>query len=550
MLSTHQISKTYAINQVLKDISFTVNPGEKIGLIGPNGCGKSTLLRILAGQETPDSGAFHLDPPDLHVGYLPQGGNLPEEMTFSAYLQRMQGDLPGLTRRLEEMAEKLSASQPAFALQQEYDVLLTRITEAAAAEARTAALLHSFRLSSLPGSLPLASLSGGQKTRLNLVGLLLQDPRLLLLDEPTNHLDPAMLEWLEDWINQSHCGVLVVSHDRTFLDRVTRTIFELDSKTHALKMYPGNFSAYLAQKDEERARHWQEYTGQQEEIRQLTSAAQHIRGIAQFRKGGKADTGDKFAKAYFANRGLRTVRRAKNIEARVEKLLNEDHIDKPHDPWQMKMDFESIPESGRNVLVLDQLTIGYGRIPILSDLNAVIRFGDRVALSGENGCGKTTLLRTAAGLLPPLTGHCRLGSNVIPGFLTQEQENLHPEENALATLQRSVSAPESDARAYLHKYLFANDEVFTPVRNLSWGQRVRLSLACLVAGGCNFLLLDEPLNHLDIPSRAEFEHALKEFGGTILAVTHDRYFIQRFASRQWHIEKGMLADINLTPPGE
>jgi ATPase subunit of ABC transporter with duplicated ATPase domains len=356
-----------------------------------------------------------------------------------------------------------------------------------------------------------------------------------------------MLEWLEDWLLNSRCGVLIVSHDRTFLEMVTDTTFEIDPRTHTLTAYAGNYSAYLAQKEEEQARQKQEYSDQQEEIRQLTDAARRIRGIAVFRKGGKADTGDKFAKAFFANRGLATIKRAKNIEARVERLLNEDHIIKPRASWQMKMEFKGVSESGRDVLVLDHLTIGYGDTPILTDLNAVIRYGNRVALSGENGCGKTTLLRTVVGVLPPLFGLCRMGASVIPGFLTQEQENLLPEDNALLTLQRTASLPESDARAYLHKYLFTNDEVFTPVKNLSWGQRVRLSLACLVAGGCNFLLLDEPLNHLDLPSRAQFERALVDFSGTVLAVTHDRYFTARFATRLWHITKGQLTVTSTVP---
>lgn len=544
MLTVNKLSKNYGTFSVLKEISFTINAGEKTGLIGPNGCGKSTLLRILAGLESPDSGSFHFNPPNLRFGYLPQGGNLPEEMTFAEYVQKIQGDLPALTRRLETLAKKLSSGIASLPLQDEYDRLLEKIEEATIAESRTTALLHSFGLDALSGSLKPSSLSGGQKTRLNLVGLLLKEPRLLLLDEPTNHLDPVMLEWLENWINQSHCGVMIVSHDRVFLDRVIHTIFELDARTHELRAFPGNYSAYLDQKEEERERHWQEYTDQQEEIRQLTEAARHVRSIAKFRIGGKADTGDKFAKAYFANRGLRTIKRAKNIEARVEKLLNEDRIDKPRDSWSMKMEFTGIAESSRNVLVLDHLVVGYGTTTILKDLNAAVRFGERITLSGENGCGKTTLLRTIAGLLPALSGNCRLGPGVIPGFLTQEQENLQPGNNALETLQLSRSIPETEARAYLHKYLFANDEVFTLVKNLSWGQRVRLSLACLVINGCNFLLLDEPLNHLDISSRAQFEQALGDFDGAVLAVTHDRYFIERFAHRKWLIENGTLGEVS------
>jgi ATP-binding cassette subfamily F protein 3 len=547
MLTAHHLSKTYGITPVLSEVSFSINPAEKIGLVGPNGCGKTTLLRILAGLEPADGGSVQFNPPSVRVGYLPQGGNLPADLTLGDYLQQMQGNLPVLTTRLELLASHLAADPGSPSLQQEYDQVLADLADSSDAATRTPTLLASFGLDALPASLSLASLSGGQKTRLNLVGLLLRDPRLLLLDEPTNHLDPVMLEWLEDWLLNSRCGVLIVSHDRTFLEMVTDTTFEIDPRTHTLTAYAGNYSAYLAQKEEEQARQKQEYSDQQEEIRQLTDAARRIRGIAVFRKGGKADTGDKFAKAFFANRGLATIKRAKNIEARVERLLNEDHIIKPRASWQMKMEFKGVSESGRDVLVLDHLTIGYGDTPILTDLNAVIRYGNRVALSGENGCGKTTLLRTVVGVLPPLFGLCRMGASVIPGFLTQEQENLLPEDNALLTLQRTASLPESDARAYLHKYLFTNDEVFTPVKNLSWGQRVRLSLACLVAGGCNFLLLDEPLNHLDLPSRAQFERALVDFSGTVLAVTHDRYFTARFATRLWHITKGQLTVTSTVP---
>ena len=547
MLTAHHLSKTYGIAPVLRDVSFSVNASEKIGLIGPNGCGKTTLLRILAGLEPADSGTFQFNPPTLRFGYLPQGGSLPADLALGDYLQQMQGNVPALTTRLEKLASRLTSDPGSPALQQEYDQVLSDLADSSSAAARTPALLASFGLDALPASLPLSALSGGQKTRLNLVGLLLQDPRLLLLDEPTNHLDPAMLEWLEDWLVHSRCGVLIVSHDRTFLDKVTSTTFEIDPRTHSLTAYPGTYSAYLAQKEEEQARQRQEYSDQQEQIRQLTDAARRIRGLAVFRKGGKADTGDKFAKAFFANRGLATIKRAKNIEVRVERLLTEDHIEKPRPSWQMKMDFKDVPESGRDVLVLDQLTIGYGSTPILANLNAVIRYGDRVALSGQNGCGKTTLLRTAAGILPPLSGRCRLGASVIPGFLTQEQENLRPEDNALLTLQRTASLPETDARAYLHQYLFANGEVFTPVKNLSWGQRVRLSLACLVAGGCNFLLLDEPLNHLDLPSRSQFERALADFSGTVLAVTHDRYFVARFATQLWQITDGQLTIRSAVP---
>ncbi|PKN89548.1 MAG: hypothetical protein CVU45_07080, partial [Chloroflexi bacterium HGW-Chloroflexi-7] len=365
MLVVHHLSKSYGISPVLTDVSFAINPGEKIALVGPNGCGKTTLLRILAGQEKPDSGSYQLNPPDLCVGYLPQGGNFNSDETLADFIRRTEGDLPGLSLQLEELANQLMQSPLNTGLQRQYDAVLAQIEERSCSAAGAPSVLASLGLDHLPGDLSLSALSGGQKTRLSLASILLANPKLLLLDEPTNHLDFEMLEWLESWLKHSRCAVLVVSHDRTFLDQVAETILELDATTHMLKAYPGNYSDYLEQKEAEQARHWQEYTDQQAEIRELTKAARHVRSIATFKKGGKADTGDKFAKAFFANRSLATVKRAKNIEARVEKLLNEDRIDKPRSSWQMKMDFTSAPESGRDVLILEDLSIGYGDTVIL-----------------------------------------------------------------------------------------------------------------------------------------------------------------------------------------
>jgi ATP-binding cassette subfamily F protein 3 len=266
----------------------------------------------------------------------------------------------------------------------------------------------------------------------------------------------------------------------------------------------------------------------------------HYRGIATFRKGGKADSGDKFARGFFANRGLATVRRAKSIEKRVEHLLTDEKIDKPRDSWQMKMEFGQIPSSSRLVLALEDLTIGYGDKIILEHLDAALGFGEQAVLVGANGCGKSTLLRTITGALAPLGGRVRLGPSVRVGFMAQEQEGLSPALTVLQTLQNTASMNETAARTYLHKFLFSGDEALLPVGQCSFGMRSRLALACLVAQGCNFLLLDEPLNHLDLPSRNQFENALSGFDGTILAVVHDRYFIDRFATRIWKIEEGKL----------
>ncbi len=541
MLVVHHLSKSFGITPVLTDISFAINPGEKIALVGPNGCGKTTLLRILAGQDRSDSGNVQFNPPDLSVGYLPQGGSFNAEDTFADFIRRAEGDLPGLSLQLEGLAGQLMRSPQSIALQRQYDTVLAQIEERSSSATSAPAVLASLGLDQLPGKLPLSALSGGQKTRLGLAGILLANPKLLLLDEPTNHLDFEMLEWLETWLLHSRCAVLVVSHDRAFLDNVAHTILELDPATHTLKSYPGNYSEYLEQKQAEQKKQWDEYRDQETEIRRMkqdiTRTKQqslHVELTTTPRQPGVRRIAKKVAK--------KALSREKKLDRYIE---SEDRVEKPHESWQMKMDFASTPESGRDVLILEDLSIGYGQTVILSGLNAVLRYGERAALVGPNGCGKTTLLRTAAGILAVLGGRCRLGANVIPGYITQEQEDLVSGLNALTTFQRSASLNETESRAFLHKYLFSGDEVFTSVGSLSYGQRARLALACLVARGCNFLLLDEPLNHLDLPSRAQFEQALADFEGTILTVVHDRYFIERYATHVWQIQEKELKTLKM-----
>jgi ATP-binding cassette, subfamily F, member 3 len=538
MLVVHHLSKSFGITPVLKDISFGINAGEKVALVGPNGCGKSTLLRILAGQERMDSGTYQFNPPELNIAYLPQGSSFNAEETFEDYLRRVQGDLPSLSQQLEELAVQLMHSPQNAALHHEYDSLLSRIEERADSSATAPAILASLGLEGIPGNLPLSALSGGQKTRLGLTSILLANPKLLLLDEPTNHLDFEMLEWLETWLKHSRCTVLVVSHDRAFLDNVVQTILELDPDSHSIKEYKGTYSEYIEQKESEKKKQWEEYRDQETEIKRMKQdivrtkqQSLHVELTTTPRQPGVRRIAKKVAK--------KALSREKKLDRYIE---SEDRVEKPRESWQMKMDFASIPESGRDVLILENLSIGYGPTVILSGLNAVLRYGERAALVGPNGCGKTTLLRTAAGHLPVLTGRCRLGANVIPGYITQEQEELDSGFNALITFQHSASLNETESRAFLHKYLFSGEDVFTPVNSLSYGQRARLALACLVARGCNFLLLDEPLNHLDLPSRAQFEQALADFEGTILTVVHDRYFIKRYATRLWLIENGCLVD--------
>lgn len=539
MLSVQNISKNYGVETILDKVSLILNPGDCLALVGPNGCGKTTLLRIISGLEKPDAGTVTLDPPNISLGYLEQGFHPAPKDTLGSFLARAEGDLPSLTSRLEALANHLASDPGQNDLQAEYDRILAQIEAASENAGGGPAVLAALGLAGVPLDAPASRLSGGQKTRLSLAGVLLSSPQLLLLDEPTNHLDLEMLVWLESWLvatrQRGSAGILLVSHDRAFIDRAATGILEIDPRTHHLRAYAGNYSDYLAQKDAEREHQHQEYTDQQMEIARLQETALHLRGLAKFRKGGKADTPDKFAKGFFANRSPGTVGRAKHIETRIQELLNNDRVEKPKDSWQMKFDFGSLPPSGRDVIILESLTAGYAGVPLLENLEHVVRYGQRIALVGPNGCGKTTLLRTITGAVPPLSGVARLGSNVRPGYMTQEQEELNPALNALSSIQREVAFNETNARAFLHYFLFSGDDVFTQVSQLSYGERARLSLACMVARGCNLLMLDEPINHLDIPSRTRFEQALAQFQGTILAVVHDRYFIQGFANLIWEV---------------
>ena len=537
MLTAHQLTKSYGIQTILQDISFSVSAGDRIGLIGPNGCGKSTLMRLLAGLETPDSGKIALTVPHLRVGYLAQGFEPAPGQTISDALNLHPVNETELASQIAALALEIAQNPRNTAAQASYDHLLGQLSTPIIPPETVLAPLG---LGALPLETPVAHLSGGQKTRLALAKILLNDPHLLLLDEPTNHLDITMLEWLETWLNSFHGAVLIVSHDRAFLDNTVTSTLELDPTTHGLKAYPGNYTDYVEQKLTEREHQLQAWQDQQDEIAQLKAAAAHIRGLTKMKKGGKADSGDKFAAGFFGNRATKNVaRRAKHIEARIEKLLNEDKIERPRPSWQIKLDFGAPAHQSKDVLIADHLSIGYApEKPILTGLHLHIRAGQRIALIGENGSGKTTLIRTITGQIPALSGTLKVGETVKLGYMAQEQELLNPTLSGLETIQKVAPFNETEARHFLHFFLFSGDDPLRPSGSYSYGERARLMLALLVAQGCTFLVLDEPINHLDIHSRARFEQALANFKGAVLAVVHDRYFINNFAEEIWSVENG------------
>jgi len=538
MLTAHHIHKTYGIQPILQDISFSVSNSERIGLIGPNGCGKTTLMRILAGIEQPDSGTVASTRPNLRIGYLAQGMDFEPDQTLQTALSLASVSQAELETEIESLALALTSNPNDATLHTKYDSTLNQLSTF---NLQPANILGPLGLADIPLDTPIAHLSGGQKTRLMLARVLLEEPHLLLLDEPTNHLDIEMLEWLEGWLNRFQGAALIVSHDRAFLDNTVTSILELEPKTQSMKAYPGDYTDYLDSKQKEFEKQHDEYQDQIIELRKLHNAARHLRRISQFKKGGKGDTNDKFAKGFFGDRTTHTARRALRIEKRIENTLEEDRKEKPIQSWQIKLDFGAPAHQSKDVLITDLLSIGYAPDnPLLENLNLHIRAGQRIGLTGANGTGKTTLIRTIAGKLRPLAGSLKLGMTVKLGYMSQEQELLNPNLNALQTIQSVATLNETEARNFLHYFLFKGDDALRPTSDLSFGERARLQLGLLIAQGCTFLLLDEPINHLDIPSRARFEEALTNFKGTILAVVHDRYFLERFATEVWNVKDGKV----------
>ncbi len=537
MLQVRNVTKWFGDLKVLDRISFTLNRGERAGLIGPNGCGKSTLLKIITGELEPDQGSVQFTPAGLRLGYLPQALDFPPDATVGDVLAAAQGERVSAEVRLAVLAERIATAsngELAEALA-EYDRALIEFDGGSSRrQADAAAVMTGLGLADVEQTRPVRGLSGGQKTRLGLARLLLSEPDLMVLDEPTNHLDITALAWLEELLSGYNGAILLVSHDRAFLDRTVTSVLALDDVTHTLREYPGTYTDYALAVDRNLEKQWAAYQEQQMRVQRLTASIRKLSGQAR-------NIENETIHFYYRRIAKDLARRAVTQKRRLERMLDsEDLVEKPGLTWKMKLEFPDMPRSGQDVVTITDLQAGYDQRVVLDQVNLHLRFGDRTALIGPNGSGKTTLLRCITGQLAPWTGEVRLGRGVRLGYMAQEQETLNLAATPLALIREVAPLNETEARGFLHYFLFAGDEVFVPVGQLSFGERSRLALALLAVRGCNFLLLDEPINHLDIPSRESFERAMARFEGTVLAVVHDRYFIERFATALWSVEGGKV----------
>ena len=538
LLQAFDLAKRYGDVLLFEGVQLILNPGDRVGLVGPNGCGKTTLLRVLSGRESADAGSVRRVPPHARVGYLPQVTTFgPGDRVRDALVERHAPNPDALAARVEELAAQMASAEGAELqrVQHAYTETLEALAQAEELpEHQMEQVLAGLDLGHLDSDAPIDRLSGGEQTRLGLARLLLQRPDVLLLDEPTNHLDIDGLEWLERYLQAHRGAALVVSHDRTFLDRTVTRILEMSPETRAVREYAGDYTAYTEQKAREQAAHEQAYREQQERIAQLESAVRGLEGQA---RSIESET----IHYHYRKIAKKVARQAVVRRKRIERMLSdEERVEKPRQSWKMKLEFVETPPSGQEVLRLDGIAKGYGGRTLFAGVNLLLRRGERVALVGPNGCGKTTLLRLITGEEAPSAGSVTLGAGVRWGYLAQGHDTLDPRLTPYETVRRAAPLDETDARRFLHLFLFAGDEVFLPVGNLSSGERARLALATLVLQGCNLLILDEPTNHLDIPSRERFEEALDGFEGTVLAVSHDRAFIASQADGLWAVEDGSI----------
>ncbi|MCL9971444.1 ABC-F family ATP-binding cassette domain-containing protein [Anoxybacillus kestanbolensis] len=516
ILQVNQLSKSYGAEQVLSDIKLEIQEKDRIALVGRNGAGKSTLLKIIAGQLSYDTGEI-IKPKHVTIGYLDQYTGLQAHRSIWEEMLDVFAPLQQIEKQLRELEQQMSLHDADYErLLEQYDRLQTEFKEKGGYqyEADIRSVLHGLRFSQYDYTTKVSTLSGGQRTRLALGKLLLTRPDLLILDEPTNHLDMETLQWLEQYLKNYDGAILIVSHDRYFLDQIVTQVYEL-SRTK-IKKYVGNYTSYLQQRAEQFEQQLKLYEKQQEEITKLKDFIQ--RNIAR----------------------ASTTKRAQSRRKQLEKM---NIIDKPlGDEKSASFRFEIERPSGNDVLTANNLAIGYDHI-IATNLSFRITRGDSIALIGPNGIGKSTLLKTIIKQLHPKQGEIRYGTNVQIGYYDQEQAQLTSNKRVIDELwDEDRLRTEKEIRTILGNFLFSGDDVLKPVQTLSGGEKARLALAKLMMKKANVLVLDEPTNHLDLDSKEVLEQALIEYPGTIIFVSHDRYFINKIATKIYELSTDGLVE--------
>lgn len=518
ILSCQNISKAFVENQVLKNVSFHIEDHEKAAIVGINGAGKTTLLRIIVGEMTPDDGQVVLAK-DKTLGYLAQNSTVDTSHTIYEELLSVKADLLRLEEKIRECENNMKHAD-GDALE---DLMKQYTSLTHAFETGGGYLYRSELVGVLKGlgftedefSKPVATLSGGQKTRVALGRLLLQNPDLIILDEPTNHLDMNSIAWLETYLLNYKGAVLIVSHDRYFLDRIAGKVIEIDQSKAMTFM--GNYSDYAVKKEQLRVAAWNAYMNQQREIKHQEEVIEKLKSF---------------------NRE-KSIKRAESREKMLDKI---EVIEKPSEVrTDMKLTLTPRILSGNDVLTVEHLSKSFDSHKLFTDVNFEIKRGEHVAIIGDNGSGKTTLLKILNGLVPADQGTFRLGSNVEIGYYDQEHHVLHSEKTLFEEISDDYPyLNNTQIRNVLAAFLFTGEDVFKRISDLSGGERGRVSLAKLVLSNANFLILDEPTNHLDIMSKEILEDALNGYEGTILYVSHDRYFINRTAHRILDLTEGQF----------